>query len=124
MKTGLILFAHGARDPRWAQPFEAVLARVQARAPALAVRLAFLEIMSPDLNGAADDLVREGCSRIEVLPLFLGIGGHLRQDLPPMLEALRARHAGLEVHLHGAAGAAPSVIEALAAHAIDVAQAP
>ena len=124
MKTGLILFAHGARDPRWAQPFEAVLARVRAQAPAQAVRLAFLEIMAPDLRGAADELVREGCGRIEVLPLFLGIGGHLRDDLPPMLDALRSRHPGLEVHLHGAAGAAASVIEALAAHAIEVARAP
>ena len=26
MKAGLILFAHGARDPAWAAPFEAVAA--------------------------------------------------------------------------------------------------
>jgi sirohydrochlorin ferrochelatase len=32
--TGLILFAHGARDPRWAEPFEAVAARMCARGPA------------------------------------------------------------------------------------------
>jgi sirohydrochlorin cobaltochelatase len=33
MSTGLILFAHGARDPRWAAPFEAVAARIRAQRP-------------------------------------------------------------------------------------------
>ena len=115
---GLILFAHGARDPRWAEPFEAVAAAVRARQPGLPLRLAYLELMTPDLGGAADALVREGCDAIDVVPLFLGTGGHLRRDLPPLVEALRERHAGARFALHGAAGEAPMVIEALAAYAL------
>ena len=34
-KPGLILFAHGARDPRWAIPFEAVAERVRKDLPNL-----------------------------------------------------------------------------------------
>ena len=49
MTQGLILFAHGARDPRWAAPFEDMAARLRARRPALALRLAYLEFMAPDL---------------------------------------------------------------------------
>ena len=33
MSRGLILLAHGARDPAWAGPFEAVVARMRERAP-------------------------------------------------------------------------------------------
>ncbi|HZW73593.1 MAG TPA: cobalamin biosynthesis protein CbiX, partial [Caldimonas sp.] len=33
----LVLFAHGARDPRWADPFEAVAERIRAAAPDLPV---------------------------------------------------------------------------------------
>jgi len=33
MKRGLLLFAHGARDPNWAQPFEAVVERIRSAAP-------------------------------------------------------------------------------------------
>ena len=29
----IVLFAHGARDPRWAEPFEAIAARIRAAAP-------------------------------------------------------------------------------------------
>ena len=56
MSNGLILFAHGARDPRWAEPFEAIAAAVRARAPSVDVRLAFLELMAPDLPTVADFL--------------------------------------------------------------------
>ncbi len=120
MKVGLILFAHGARDARWAEPFEAIVASLRQRAPQLAVRLAFLELMQPDLDAAAAALVAEGIERIDVLPLFLGTGGHLRRDLPPLVEAIAARHPGVAIRLHGAAGEAPPVIDALAAHALAV----
>ena len=79
MKTGLILFAHGARDPRWAAPFEAVAARVRAQRPEVAVRLAFLEIMSPSLPDAGAELAAQGCQNLQVLPLFLGAGGHVEE---------------------------------------------
>ena len=46
--TGLILFAHGARDAAWAAPFEAVAARARAQRPAWLVALAYLELMAPN----------------------------------------------------------------------------
>src|SRR5207245_630829 len=52
----IVLFAHGARDPRWAEPFEAVAARVRAAAPAGEVAVAFLELMAPTLAQAVDRL--------------------------------------------------------------------
>ena len=118
MKSGLLLFAHGARDARWAQPFEQVVAAVRAARPAVPVRLAFLEIMAPDIHVAGADLVAQGCEQIDVLPLFLGAGGHTRKDLPPLLETLRATHVGVTFNLHPAVGEAPALIAAIAAHAL------
>ena len=46
---GLLLFAHGARDPQWALPFEAVAQRCRAARGADRVALAFLEFMTPAL---------------------------------------------------------------------------
>jgi sirohydrochlorin cobaltochelatase len=122
MKHGLILFAHGARDPRWAEPFETIAAAVRARAPDVDVRLAFLELMAPDLPAVADAMVADGCTRIDILPLFLGTGGHLRRDLPPLVDAIKARHASTAVSLHAAAGEAPALIAAMAHHAISLTQ--
>jgi sirohydrochlorin cobaltochelatase len=118
VKRGLILFAHGARDPRWAEPFEAIAAAVRLRAPDADVRLAFLELMAPDLPTVADAMVADGCARIDILPLFLGTGGHLRRDLPPLVEDIKKRHTSVSVALHSAVGEAPALIDAMAAHAI------
>jgi len=114
MQRGVLLFAHGARDPRWAEPFEAVAQRVRRRDPALAVRLAFLEFMTPNLREAGEELAAAGCARVDVLPLFLGAGGHVRKDLPELLAELRAAHAGITWHLRHAIGEVDSVIDAMA----------
>ena len=112
--NALILFAHGARDARWAAPFEAVAEKVRATCPGVLVTLSFLELMTPDLPGAVDQAVAAGCRRVDVLPLFLGTGGHVRRDLPLLLDALRTRHAGVEIRLHAPVGETPSVIDAMA----------
>ena len=118
MSQAIVLFAHGARDPRWAEPFEAVAARVRAAAPACQVALAFLELMTPSLGDAVAGVVAAGATRVDVVPLFLGTGGHLRQDLPPLVDTLRAGHPGVDVHLHAAIGEHAAVVEAMAAAAV------
>jgi sirohydrochlorin cobaltochelatase len=119
-QRGLILLAHGARDPSWAAPFEAVAARVSERAPDTEVRLAFLELMTPGLADAGAELVRQGCVRIDVVPVFLGTGGHVRRDVPAQLAALRDAHPGTSWTLHEALGETPHVIAALADAAVDL----
>jgi sirohydrochlorin cobaltochelatase len=116
---GLILFAHGARDPRWAEPFERVAARVRELCPGRPVSLAFQEFMSPDLPAAGAALARAGCTAVEVLPLFLGAGGHVRKDLPAQVDALRAAFPAVQWTLRTAAGESPVLVEALARIAIE-----
>ena len=116
--SGLLLFAHGARDARWAEPFEQVAAAVRAAQPSRPVRLAFLEFMQPDLPTAAAELAAEGCSRIDVLPLFLGAGGHVRKDLPALLDGLRAQNPGVAYTLHPAVGESPRLVAAMAGIAV------
>ncbi len=120
MKRGLLLFAHGARDPRWAEPFEAVARRVRGFDAAVVVQLAFLEFMTPSLIDAGTALAAAGCDRIDVVPLFLGAGGHVRKDLPALLAELAAAHPTVTWQLQGAIGARDSVIEAMARAAVEL----
>ena len=118
MKRGLMLFAHGARDPNWALPFNDVAHRIRARAPELTVELAFLEFMAPDLLAAGDRLAAQRCVRVDVVPLFLGAGGHVRKDLPALLQTLGLRHTDVQWRLCPAIGEADGVIAAMAAAAL------
>ena len=113
-KTALILFAHGARDPRWALPFEAVAAEVRRQWPQAQVRLAYLEFMSPGLVEAAEAALAQGAVHIRVVPLFLGAGGHVRKDLPMLMDTLRQRHPAARFELEVAIGERAEVVAAMA----------
>ena len=116
--TGLLLFAHGARDPQWAQPFQAVAARCTQALGPQRVALAFLEFMTPDLVSAGQQLVAGGCQRVDVVPLFLGAGGHVRKDIPVLMARLQAEHPAVVFALRPAIGEADLVINAMAAVAL------
>jgi sirohydrochlorin cobaltochelatase len=113
-KSGVILFGHGARDPRWAEPFEAVASTLRGQQPALEVRTAFLEFMSPTLQEAGTALAALGCTHVTVLPMFLGTGGHVRQDLPERLQALRDTLPAVQWQLAPAIGEHAAVLQAMA----------
>lgn len=110
--TAVILFAHGAREPEWAQPFESV--RDRLRAAGMTIELAFLEIMSPSLEEAAARLADKGFEAVTVVPLFLAQGAHLKRDLPAMVEKIRKRHAKTEFRVTPALGEAPEIGAAIA----------
>ena len=115
---GLLLFAHGARDPQWANPFEAVAARCAAVRGPGRVALAFLEFMAPGLVAGGAGLVAQGCTTVDVVPLFLGAGGHVRKDIPVLMAELAAAHPAVHFALRPAIGEASAVIEAMAAVAL------
>jgi sirohydrochlorin cobaltochelatase len=114
MKAALVLFAHGAREAAWAAPFRSVRDRVAAQRSDLTVELAFLELMAPPLEDCVERLVAAGHRRITVAPMFLGMGGHLRRDLPQCVERLRNRHAGIEFITLPPIGEAEALLEAAA----------
>ena len=111
----LVLFAHGARDARWAEPFHRIADAVRIAAPELPVELAFLEFMTPDLTTATRKLAAGGATRIRIVPLFLGQGGHLRSDVPAMVADIEASLPGVALELARAAGDDDGVVTALVA---------
>ncbi|MGZ2745746.1 sirohydrochlorin chelatase [Burkholderia stagnalis] len=116
---GIVLFGHGARDPRWAEPFERLAARLRAAAPASPVSLAFLELMTPSLDTAVAAQVAAGCTRITVVPVFFGQGGHVRRDLPQLVDACRAAHPGVAIRCATAVGEDDGVLDAIARYCLD-----
>ncbi|HNN88693.1 MAG TPA: CbiX/SirB N-terminal domain-containing protein [Giesbergeria sp.] len=112
---GIVLFAHGSRDPLWRAPIEAVEAHIRAHHPGVAVRCAYLELTTPDLPQAVKDLVDQGATAVTIVPMFLGTGKHAREDLPVLVAELRARHPRVQVHVQAAIGEDPRMT-ALMAH--------
>jgi sirohydrochlorin cobaltochelatase len=118
MKNALILFAHGARDPRWAAPFEKLRDIARTQLPDTEVSLAFLELMSPRLPEVVARLAGEGCTRVSVVPVFLGQGGHVLRDLPLLIDDLRSAHPGLDISVAAAVGEDSEVLAAIARYCV------
>lgn len=121
MTTALILFAHGARDPEWANPMRRVQAAIRQRVTAQPVELAFLEFMAPTLPECAAALVAGGAQKVVVLPMFIARGGHLKKETPEMIDTLRATYPGVEFLLGNAIGEHETVVQAMAEAALEVA---
>ena len=110
----IILFAHGSRDPLWHKPIQAVAERIRQREPSVAVACAYLELTQPDLPQAAQTLVAQGAQSLCIVPLFLGVGKHAREDLPVLVQALRQAHPNMAIHCQPAVGEQETLIDLLA----------
>lgn len=121
MTTALILFAHGARDPEWANPMRRVREVVLKQLPGQVVELAFLEFMNPTLADCVATQVAAGARKIVVVPMFIAQGGHLKRELPEMLAHLRSTYPDVEFSLSGPVGEQEKVIQAMAASALEIA---
>jgi sirohydrochlorin cobaltochelatase len=110
----IILFAHGSRDPLWKLPIEAVAHRICARHPDVTVACAYLELTTPDLPTVAAQMIASGTLKIRIVPMFLGVGRHAREDLPVLVAQLEQDNPQVAFELQSAVGENPSLIDLMA----------
>jgi sirohydrochlorin cobaltochelatase len=114
----IILFAHGSRDALWRRPIEAVANEMKQLSPDTQVACAYLELTEPDLPTTVAGLVQAGVNAIRIVPMFLGVGRHAREDLPLLLQDLIVQHPGVTFELRNAIGEEPEMTRAMAAIAL------
>ena len=119
MGKAIVLFGHGSRDPLWRLPMETVATRLRTLAPGVPVRCAYLELDEPSLGEAAGALVAGGATELTIVPMFLGTGRHAREDLPKLVDALRAACPGVAFVLQKPVGEDARVVELLAKIAME-----
>jgi len=117
-RDAILLFAHGARDPQWARPFEQIRAQVAKTLPETLVELAFLERMTPDLPAAVERLAQQDVEHVTVIPLFLGVGGHVKEDLAGLVGDVEQRYPAIRFRITAPIGEDDELIAAIAAWVI------
>jgi sirohydrochlorin cobaltochelatase len=113
-KTAIVLFGHGARDERWKEPFLKLVELIKNHNSEQRVELSFLELMKPSLQETIDQLAAEDYTKIKVIPVFFGQGGHIRKDFPELLDLCRAKHPKIELSAKPAVGEDLGVLDAIA----------
>jgi sirohydrochlorin cobaltochelatase len=120
VNRGIVLFAHGARDPEWALSLRRLAQLTSAGDPAVSVQTAFLEHLEPTLEQAVENLLASGVADVTVVPVFIAQGGHLKQDLPKIVDAIRSSHPQLVLRLAPPVGENEAVLNAMADYALAV----
>jgi precorrin-8X/cobalt-precorrin-8 methylmutase len=92
--SGVLLLGHGSRVAEANDPLRDVARAVERRwlGGECACEPAFLQFEKPDFQEAVERLASRGVGEIVVMPYFLYMGNHVRQDIPSELEAARARY--------------------------------
>jgi sirohydrochlorin cobaltochelatase len=78
------------------------------------VRLSYLEQMKPSLPETLDALARERVMAVRIVPLFFGHGGHVKADLPKLVETAHRKFPHIAITLDAPIGEQSAVIEAIA----------
>jgi sirohydrochlorin cobaltochelatase len=113
-QKGVVLFAHGSRDPLWRLPIDAVAQQMQAQWPDLPVACAFLELTQPDLPQVVEDMMKQGLQDLRIVPMFLGVGRHAREDLPKLVQELRLAYPQMRFELTASVGEHPAMTALMA----------
>jgi len=112
--TGVVLFAHGSRDPLWRLPIDAVAQQMTSQWPNMTVSVAFLELTQPDLPSTVEQMMKQGLSHVRIVPMFLGVGRHAREDLPDIVRGLTEAYPQMRFELMPAIGEHPAMTSLMA----------
>ena len=123
-QTGVILFAHGSRDPLWRLPIDAVAEDMTRRWPHMSVACAFLELTTPDLATTVEALMMQGKTHLRIVPMFLGVGRHAREDLPQLVSELTEAYPQVQFELLPSIGEHPAMTRLMADIAANTASTP
>ncbi|MGH3785270.1 MAG: CbiX/SirB N-terminal domain-containing protein [Pseudonocardiaceae bacterium] len=96
VKPAMLVVGHGSRDADGVDQFWELATMIRATGGELMTGFGFIELASPTVDEAIDELVARGATEIVSVPLVLLAAGHLKNDGPAALARARTRH--LEVH--------------------------
>ncbi len=93
--TALVIAAHGTRLPEGQATCRALVDRVRGLLPGVQVSAGYVELDTPSVADAVAEALDADTERhVVVVPLMIGTGGHVRDDIPEGIAAGRARVPG------------------------------
>jgi sirohydrochlorin cobaltochelatase len=96
-KIGVMVCGHGSRDDEAIGEFAAVAAGIAGRLPQYPVASGFLEFARPIIRDGLDELRGKGVERILAVPGMLFAAGHVKNDIPSVLNEYMARHPQVRI---------------------------
>ena len=110
---GILIVAHGSRVKETEDTLVSVLKMVSEKLPGRCIEHAFMEFSDQTLEKAVRSLIAKNVTEIKVVPYFLFMGVHLREDIPNMIKECTADYPHINVVMGQPLGVDPRLAEIL-----------
>jgi sirohydrochlorin ferrochelatase len=114
VKSAVVLLGHGSRVQSANEPLATVAGWCMERMPGVRVESAFLQLAEPGLEDVVGRLAAEKIGKLCIVPFFLYPGAHVREDIPELVEKLRADHPTIEITIGEHLGVHPLMADIVA----------
>lgn len=96
-KIGVMVCGHGSRDEDAIREFNTVAQGIRARLPHYDVESGFLEFATPVIRDGLEQLRRRGNELVLGVPGMLFAAGHVKNDVPSVLNTYERQHPEMEI---------------------------
>ncbi|NOY54270.1 MAG: sirohydrochlorin cobaltochelatase [Deltaproteobacteria bacterium] len=107
MTEALLMIGHGSRAEEANAGMFSVAAGIREAGEVPIVECGFLQLNSPTIEEAFDRCVEQGAERVLMIPYFLHMGVHIREDIPAVVESCREKYPQVEILLGDQLGGDP-----------------
>jgi len=95
--TGIIILSHGSRLSKANRLTSEITAALSRKMPDAIIEPSSLQFQQPDFSATIRKLVRLGCKKIIVVPLFLFEGNHVQRDIPRAIKKELVKYPGVSL---------------------------
>lgn len=96
-KIGVMVCGHGSRDKDAIREFDSVATGIRERLPQFDVESGFLEFATPIIRDGLDKLRERENKLVLAIPGMLFSAGHVKNDVPSVLNRYEAEHPEMEI---------------------------
>lgn len=114
-KIGVMVCGHGSRDEGAVTEFAQVAKGLRKLMPDVPVEYGYLEFATPIIRDGLDKLRDQGVTRVLAVPGMLFAAGHVKNDIPSVLNTYAAQNEGITIELGKELGVDPKMMHAAAA---------
>ena len=102
---GILIIAHGSRAKETETTLETIVKIVKEKLPETIIEIAFMEFSDKTVEKGISSLAEKGITEIKIVPYFLFMGIHLKEDIPQMAEESAKKHPNIKITMAPPLGA-------------------
>jgi sirohydrochlorin ferrochelatase len=107
MTEALLMIGHGSRAEEANRGMFAIASKIRETGEVPIVECGFLQLCPPTIEQALARCVEQGAERVHMIPYFLHVGVHIREDIPEVVESCREKFPAVEILLGDQLGEDP-----------------